>query len=77
MGGAPCGSSLFSNTVYKSIDVIGGGEQHAFASIKRRESLSGRVAQPFNLGLVFLLALLQQAQSLTHDFAGVVEFSLI
>src|ERR1700709_1084568 len=52
-------------------DTLRGGEADIFATLDSVDAFLRRAAQPVDLGPVFGFALLQQAQALAHDFAGV------
>jgi glycine/D-amino acid oxidase-like deaminating enzyme len=53
------------------VELLHRAELCPFAAINLIESLFGRLAQPFQPGLFFLLALLKQPQAFAHDLAGV------
>src|ERR1035441_6206812 len=57
----------------KVVDLPAGPQGHIVAALDVVESFLGGGAKPLELGLVFLLALLQQAEGFPHYFAGVTE----
>src|ERR1017187_9141214 len=57
----------------KVVDLPAGPQGHIVAALDVVESFLGGGAKPLELGLIFLLALLQQAEGFPHYFAGVTE----
>ncbi len=55
---------------------LGAGTQgRIVAALDGVDAFLGGVAQPVDLGLIFLLTLFEQAQSLANNFAGIAELA--
>jgi hypothetical protein len=71
--GGYLGGDFLSDLVDKGVEVIHRFKLNALAAVELIESFLGGGAEPFDLGLVFLLALLQQPEAFAHHFAGIAE----
>ena len=71
--GGYLGGDFLSDLVEKGVEVIHRFKFDALAAVEGVEAFLGGGAQPFDLGLVFLLALLQQPEAFAHHFAGIAE----
>src|ERR1035437_1002998 len=71
--GGYLGGAFLSDLVDKGVEVIHRFKLNALAAVELIESFLGGGAEPFDLGLVFLLALLQQPEAFAHHFAGIAE----
>ena len=54
-------------------EIVHGSKFDAFAAVERIGGFLGSGAEPFELGLVFLLALFQEPEPFAHHLAGVAE----
>src|SRR5450759_758259 len=71
--GGYLGGDFLSDLIHKSIEVLHRFKLDAFAAVELIEAFHGGGAEPFDLGLVFLLALLQQPEAFAHHFASIAE----
>src|ERR1035441_4751554 len=71
--GCEFGRSFFSKSIDKVVDLLAGPQGHIVAALDIVEPFLGGGAQPLDLGLVFPLALLQQAEALADHLACVTE----
>jgi hypothetical protein len=71
--GSEFGGRLFSKSIDDVVDFLAGAQRHIVAALDVVESFLGGGAKPRDLGLVFPLALLQEAEALADDLARVAE----
>jgi len=68
--GREFGRGFLSELIDVLVEFFHRAQLYAFASINLVKPLLGCLAQPFQLGMVFLLALLKQPEALAHNLAG-------
>jgi hypothetical protein len=64
-----------AGTTDERSDFRAGTQRRVVATFDRVDAFLGGVAESFDFGFVFLLALLQQTQAFPHYFAGVAELA--
>jgi hypothetical protein len=64
-----------ASAAHERTDLGAGTQCGGVATLNGVDAVLGCVAEPFDPGLVFALTLLQQAQALTDDFAGIAELA--
>jgi len=71
--GGYLGRYFLSDPMDAGFEIVPRVKLDALATVDLIKSFFGGAAEPFELGFVFLLALLQEPEAFAHHFAGVAE----